>query len=529
VEITLPIQPFGERVVDATAGQTQDLALVTVEVPEEAKFVRLEIDTAPSLAAGLIEGLRFLTGFPYGCVEQTMSRFLPTVLVAQTLQKLKLSNPQIEAELPQQVEAGLRRLYRFQRYDGGWGWWEGDESSAFQTAYVVYGLLQARKAGFAVDQERLRRGAEWLRTPLVETQNLDLKVYIAYVLTEYGEGDVALARALLDRQAQLAPYSRAYLALTLAKLGDEASARAIVDDLVRQAVVTETTAHWTEERADWELMTSDGRTTALVLQALLAVDPENPLVPKAVRWLMNRRLGGYWRTTQETAAVIIALTEYLARTGELEARFEYAVRVNGQVVDQVKVTPENVAQHHKLEVRDLQPGGNEVRIEVTGEGTVYFATTLRYVLPRDHIAADRSAQGLLVRREYLDPETGEPVTHVGVGDLVKVRLTVEAPQDFWYMQIEDPLPAGTEAVNFTLQTTGFRGLEPQYLWSRPELRDEKAVFFTTYLWQGRHEYTYLIRATTAGQFRTLPAYATPMYQPEVWGRSESATFEVGNR
>ena len=131
---------------------------------------------------------------------------------------------------------------------------------------------------------------EWSQRAL--TDILDLKAYIIYVLTEYGEGDIALARSLLDRQAQLAPYARAYLALTLARLGDQASARAIVDDLVRQATVTETTAHWAEEKIDWELMTSDGRTTALVLQALLAVDPENPLVPKVVRWLMSQRLGG---------------------------------------------------------------------------------------------------------------------------------------------------------------------------------------------------------------------------------------------
>ncbi|MFQ5340156.1 MAG: alpha-2-macroglobulin family protein, partial [Anaerolineae bacterium] len=198
VEMTLPIEPFGEKVVDADAGQTENpstgpstssggtsgrsLALVNVDLPDDARFARLHIDTAPSLAAGLIDALDYLTGFPYGCVEQTMSRFLPDVLVAQTLQNLGLSNPKpvlssvegLEAELPAQVEKGLQRLYRFQHFDGGWGWWESDDTGAFQTAYVVYGLVQAKRAGFDVRDDVLEHGAQALRTPLVETDNLDL-------------------------------------------------------------------------------------------------------------------------------------------------------------------------------------------------------------------------------------------------------------------------------------------------------------------------------------------------------------------
>ena len=550
VEITLPILPFGEKVVQADAGEVEDLTIRTVNVPPEAEFATLNVDTAPSLAAGLIEGLEYLTGYPYGCVEQTMSRFLPDVLVAQTMAKLGLRNPRLEEELPKQVEEGLQRLYRFQHYDGGWGWWEADETGAYQTAYVVYGLNEAKLAGFEVNEEVLARGAEALRRPLVETENLNLKAYIIYVLTKYGEGDISLARSLLDRQAQLDLYARAYLALALHLSGDDVSARALVDDLASKSIETAATAHWEERERDWQMMSSDGRTTALVLQALLALDPENPLIPKAVRWLMRNRLGGYWRTTQETAATIIALADYLAVSGELEADYRYRVYVNGEPLGEEVVTRENVAEHREFVVTDLVAGDNEIKIVKVacshpgqeglgtdpftngvrackeGAGRLYFATTLRYYLERDRIEADRSSGGPAVRREYLHPETGEPLTEVRVGDLIRVRLTVDLPRDMWYVIVEDPLPAGAEAVNFTLATSGLRGGQFEVYWSHPELRDEKAVFFTTRLWEGTHEYTYLIRATTAGRFRALPAEVTPMYEPEVWGRSDSAVFEI---
>jgi uncharacterized protein YfaS (alpha-2-macroglobulin family) len=241
---------------------------------------------------------------------------------------------------------------------------------------------------------------------------------------------------------------------------------------------------------------------------------------------MRNRLGGYWRTTQETAATIIALADYLAVSGELEADYRYQVTVNGELLGEEVVTRENVAEHREFVVTDLVTGDNEIKIVKEGAGRLYFATTLRYYLERDRIEADQSPGGPTLNRQYLHPETGVPMREVHVGDLIQVKLTAELPRDLWYVIVEDPLPAGAEAVNFTLATSGVRGGEFQVYWSHPELRDEKAVFFTTYLWKGVQQYTYLIRATTAGRFRALPAEITPMYEPEVWGRSSSALFDI---
>ena len=186
----------------ALAGQTADSAVQTLNLPKDAFAAKLTVETAGSLAAGLVDSLQYLTGYPYGCVEQTMSRFLPDVLVQQALDRLGIDNPKLRAELPKQVEDSLTRLYGFQHYDGGWGWWEGDQSDPRITAYVVYGLNEAKRAGFSVDAAVLKKGAMFLREPLATTSDLNLKTYTVYVLSEYGEGDISLARSLLDRQAQ---------------------------------------------------------------------------------------------------------------------------------------------------------------------------------------------------------------------------------------------------------------------------------------------------------------------------------------
>ncbi len=117
----------------------------------------------PSVAGSVFAALDYLTSYPYGCTEQTMSSFLPDVLVANAMQKLGVKSNIDPQTLNKQVKAGLDRLYTYQHPDGGWGWWQTDDSHPFMTAYVLAGLSQAKAAGFDVKQDAIDRGQGWLR------------------------------------------------------------------------------------------------------------------------------------------------------------------------------------------------------------------------------------------------------------------------------------------------------------------------------------------------------------------------------
>jgi hypothetical protein len=194
-------------------------------------------------------------------------------------------------------------------------------------------------------------------------------------------------------------------------------------------------------------------------------------------------------------------------------------------VSKQSVNRENIAQQQSVTL-GLTPGNHEVRIVRQGMGRVYYASTLTYYAEVDKVGAAKSLEGPTISREYLDPKTGKPLTSFKVGDIVRVKLTVDAPRESWYVMVTDPLPAGFEAINYSLNTSGIEPRGERFYWSRPDLRDDRAVFFTTYLWKGKHTYAYLIRATTSGTFRALPAEITPMYEPEVWGRSASGEMVV---
>src|ERR1700753_618075 len=144
----------------------------------------IAIQLAPSIAGSLFGALEYLTSFPYGCTEQTMSSFLPNVIVTQAVQQLGLKTNVDPAALQEKIGAGLERLYTFQHDDGGWGWWQTDDTHPFMTAYVVAGLMQAKAAGTQIDEDKLAKGAAWLQQEFTRDSklDLDLRAYIAYAL-----------------------------------------------------------------------------------------------------------------------------------------------------------------------------------------------------------------------------------------------------------------------------------------------------------------------------------------------------------
>jgi hypothetical protein len=129
------------------------------------------------------------------------------------------------------------------------------------------------------------------------------------------------------------------------------------------------------------------------------------------------------------------------------------------------------------------------------------------------------------------------VTSAKPGDLIEVRLTLTLPQMRNYLILEDPYPAGMEPVNPSLETESDLLIKPEVqregenTWWYPtfthsELRDERAVYYATYLSAGTYQVRYLLRASFPGEFKVLPATAGEMYFPSVYGRTDGTVFTV---
>lgn len=547
LEQTLPVLPYGVKqraagsgVVYSGSGQNQ--WAYRYPAGSDAAARKLTITVAPSVAGTVFSALDYLTSYPWGCTEQTMSSFLPDVIVAQAVDKLHLKSSIDRGELTKMVKAGMDRLNSFQHDDGGWGWWPDDPSRVFMTAYVVSGLGQAKSAGFSIDDERLNKGRTWLVNTLAAHREMipDLRAYTVYALaTTGGAPKATLDRALASRN-KLSDEGLALVGLALDASGDN-RAKEFAQLLEQRAKVSDVDAHW-ESSYDglmeyWD--DTSPETTAFALKLIARQDRASGLMPKAAQWLANHRDGDYWFSTKQTAMVIQGLTDYLALSGELNNSSDVEVLVNGTSVDKRHFGPgDGFAPPWRIQVPNAQAGNaGQVTIRKSGNGIAYWSAESGWY-SADRKQFQQGKLSLNIARDYFllqkkQDKPSDPITYdlvplkgpVHIGDIVAVRMALNGT-DWKYVLAEDPIPAGTEF----LPDTGLYRLSSKPDWwadifTRKEFHDDRAAFFDTEF-NNRREYVYLLKVVNAGKFAISPAQAGPMYQSNVETSTDPAMLEV---
>ncbi|QQS46872.1 MAG: hypothetical protein IPM66_23825 [Acidobacteriota bacterium] len=556
VELNLPIVPVGLK---QTIGDSAALAAeneektFTLNLPGTANLEAraLRIETAPSIAASLFGALDYLTGYPYGCTEQTMSSFLPNVVVAQVLREIKSASIRENNDLPRKVQRGLDRLYDYQHADGGWGWWKSDKTDPFMTAYVVDGLSMALRAGFGVENYRLSRGRDKIRQ-LLDAGKLEdgkpidpeSRAYLIYAYSVSGDADSRYVNDQFNRRNALQPYGRALLALTLKAKGDDARAKQVAGEIERTAHTSEFDAHWESTRRAMLDYREDAslEATALSVKAIAQINPKSQLLPKAARWLVkNRRNGYFWETTKHTAFAIYGLTEYIKASRELSADYTVEVWLNDEQVQLKRVTSAEAAggQSYIIERKGTAlAGNNQIRVVKRGPGVLYASATLEYFTKGDNIPA-QSTQNLRMTRQYMrlrvsevngkarwsvEPLTGDLVS----GDLIVVRLSLQGAKGR-YLLIEDPIPAGCEQIE---RVSGINLNYSEGRWtdwySNREFRDQRTVIFDNFF-DGDATFQYALRVQIPGDFKVAPARAELMYEPTVQANTSNLKMSIIDR
>jgi len=622
VERSIPVEPHGIPSLVVKAGRIDgegiELALELPDARQEGT-TRMQVSVTPSLAVTMLDALPYLVDYPYGCTEQTLSRFVPAVVVRGTLERLGL-DPElamgrawggVEGEYaertqqptkaePHQLERvtreGLRRLDDFQHADGSWSWWKHGEGDRFMTAYVVWGLSLAREPGVDVDRGKLDAGGQWLGRELVSARKdpaLQAWMLHAHAAWLAGTGDRqrageqrafadAACDELLERRVALNAYGRALTALAAHALGREADARLLVDNLIDGVQRDDAPdasiiplggaaggtqaprAHWGEDGIGYRWSDGGVEATAFALRALVSVDPEHELVQPAAEWLLSNRRGAQWSNTKTTAIVVLALSDYLERTGQLARRVAYALTVNGRELARFDLEPQEILSAPALvEVPPelLRTGTNDLRIELlSGEGPLYFSARAEF-FSREEPVPPRGNE-IFVRRQYfrlaarptllrgttyerVPLEGGDAITS---GERVEVVLTFEAKNHLEYLLFEDLKPAGFEAtgvksgepsfarelradeVRHRFDTTGAArtgrgarshgesfhdGATGRTRSLHQELRDRQVAFFLDRCPEGVWEIRYDLRAEVPGRFHALPLMAEAMYVPEI--------------
>jgi uncharacterized protein YfaS (alpha-2-macroglobulin family) len=546
IKLELPVNVPGVKLSQAHGGSMSAGGSAAFDLTFPDKVVpgsrSISVRVSPSLAGSLFAALDYLTSFPYGCVEQTMSSFLPDIIVQQAVRDLNLKVDLDQAAVHEKIQAGLDRLYNFQHEDGGWGWWETDESHPFMTAYVVAGLVQAQASGVDVKADAIQKGATWLKGDFARDSNLagDLRAYMQYALALAGQTDAAALGQIYEKRASLSPYGMATLGLALEQAKDGRAAE-VAAALERSATQDPEQAWWVATR-DQMLDFSEDVTpeaTAYAVKFLSHQHRDSALLPKAALWLMNHRNEGYWwSSTKQTAMVIYGLADYLKATNELNPNLSVTVMVNDKpVLTRTLDQATSVSQPGlTLDEVKLQPGVNHIRVTTSGTGRLYYSARAEYSSNEDRFQKTGSVS-LNILRDYFRLVPGRdgdkivydtaPLTGpVAPGDIVAVRLTVTGSEGR-YMMIEDPIPAGTEFIERD-SVYQLKSRPPwwEFYFTRRELHDDRMAIFQTYFSQGQQQYFYLLKVVNPGVFHVSPARVGPMYQRDVMATTESRTLEV---
>lgn len=553
VEAKVPVKAPTSAETVAVYGDTTQTAVEALLTPEGIRpdVGGLDVTLASSALTGLADDAEELVNYPYGCLEQQSSRLVPFVALKSLLDTY--GKKWVGDRDPNQVVADtIKAIAAMQRPDGGFGYWPGDDRSHYwATAHAALALGEAGQVGYdvsAIDLKKARvflreqwrtNGAGWKRYP-------EEQAYALYVLARQGEAQPALERELHDRRGEMALFGRALLAAAMAATpGNEGRAQTIVTELMNSARVDADAVHFAEDHGETyaPLFHSDTRTTAIVLQALLAVDPDHVFVPRVVRHLLGVRKGGGYRNTQEAAFSLLALHDYARKREPANPDFTAKVQLAAQEVLSHRFAGKDLgAVGHTVEMKDLpRDGERKLTFGVEGEGRLYYSARLRFT--PEKVPESPRDDGIVVQRWYSPEGSDQQVQAVTEGALVKVNLRIASHQARHYVAIEDPLPAGLEAVDTTLATSARQPSEgeesatldgqPISGWYSPfdhvEMRDDRVLLFADRLPPGVHTYTYMARATTAGTFTRPPARAEEMYTPEVSGRSDGGRFWVHPR
>jgi uncharacterized protein YfaS (alpha-2-macroglobulin family) len=554
LQITFPVEPVGVSqklnqlgVIEDASGQNS----IPINFPAntDAAAHSLHLEVSPSIAGSLFSALDYLTTYPYGCTEQTMSSFLPNVIVAETLKKLNLSGRMNQADLDAKVRAGFDRLADYQHDDGGWGWWKEDDSRVFMTAYVVSGLAEAKHSYSldALQQQMLQKGMAYLQKAIAEHPRMvpDLRAYVVYALTEAGSGNMNdSVENLWSRRNDLSAEGLALTGLAMLHSSDARipqMAKLLEDKAKRSGVL----ASWPSSYNPLLDLyyDNDAESTAFAMRFLTHADPKNPLLAQAAQWLVvNRNSGYWWDSTEQTAMVIFGLADYLASSQELNADFDAEVLVNGRSVAKRHFTIADATIGTNLQVdipaNELQAQGNTVQIVKHGTGRAYWSVQGVYYSTEQKLY-QKGNLSLNLTRDYfkltpvqkdnqivyrLDPLKGPAAP----GDVLAVHLAVNG-SPVKYLMLEDPIPAGTEFIqNNDSYKIPDRPNAWEYWYTRQEFHDDRAAIFATDF-DGRHESFYLLKVVNPGSFNISPARVELMYQPGVEATSDALHLEVEAR
>jgi uncharacterized protein YfaS (alpha-2-macroglobulin family) len=555
LQVPLDIQDVMATETVVAVGETKERDRQHIRIADGVRMDTggLNIVLSSTALTNIGQGASYLVNYPYGCLEQTLSRLLALIQLKYLSEKYGF---QLQAAKPVQdvIDANIRKVLLMQHTDGGFKFWPSAErSDCYLSPYAARLFHRCRQLGYPIPDEVTERLAKFLdqslrhpcRKFLTWKALAEYRINILTGLHHLGKRDETYFEEYYHRRNDLSYGAQIELAHLLFQSPSWRQEAAIMLREIKNGMfVTAQTAHFESPRElppSWMYLYSPIITTARASQLFLEMEPESEYIAKFTRYILDARKNGRWRNTYENAAAIDALVDISMGREAESPDYAATVRIAGSEILKHQFEDHLYEPYEQfIPIDQLPSGSSQVDISKDGRGILYYILSYSYRLKGLQPARQ---EGFIIRRRVKDTQTGKevvsyedhpaPEATVEAGDVLQVELEFSVPQTGYHLVIDDPIPAGLEAIDASLKTTSTRyetpsgrrvtqGSDMAYAyWAQPihhtELRDDRVALFADAARPGIYRYRYLLRATTPGTFLWPGARIFLMYQPEQLG------------
>lgn len=566
IELKIPVYTPSTSEAFATYGEIDKGALKQpILAPKDvfSQFGGLEITTQSTALSALTDAFIYLYNYEHQCIEQTASTILSIVALQDVLHAFDVKDFPTKNELEKKVKFGIDKIKNVQRVDGTFGFWRMDEDpNIFLSIHVAHMIVQAEQQKYTIPSDMKKKSQGFL-------QNIDkfindympkshkitkntLRSFALYIRTLMKEDQTTIAKEAQkifketgtdDKKIALDGLAWILTSLYYGNPKDE-DIQKITRFFANRVIETPETAHFTTsygENNDAQLIMlhSDNRTDAIILDSLMSVDPKNTLIPKVVKGLLAHKKKGRWNNTSENCFILLALKRYFNTYETVTPNFVAQMWLGENYVGEQKFqgrSTDKLLVNIPMKYIQETSKENDLIIAKEGDGRLYYRIGMTYAPKSLFLKA--VSYGFQVSRTYEAVHLKEHVKKnqdgtwtFKEGQLVRVKITLANTSYRYHVALVDKLPAGLEALNPDLPTIGgslgkTTEEKPRYWWwkrwyQHQNIRNERVEAYTSWLYPGVHEYSYVARATTVGKFVAPPTLAEEMYSSELFGRTDS--------
>ncbi len=469
----------------------------------------LEVSNIPPINLG--ERLNYLIRYPHGCIEQTTSSGFPQLYVDKLLEL----NEDQKSKVPENVQATIDRLKKFQVSSGGFSYWPGgSEASEWGSNYGGHFMLEAKKLGYTVPSNMLDK---WVRYQQRIAKNWTYKdkgfsdhgyynnndlmqAYRLYTLALVGKPDKGSMNRMRNIE-KLSGQAKWRLAGAYALAGNRDVANKIIEGLNTQV----------EDYAELSYTYGSGlRDQAMILESLVAMG-RNKDAAELIKDISEKISQQRWFSTQTVAYSLLSIGKFVGDS-KVDDKFTFSYTIDGNTLNAGSSTP--------LFNADLPAEGKSKKLKVknTSKGILYARLIVTGVpLQGDSTSASNK---LKIAIEYQDAD-GKKLnpTQIQQGTdffaVVSVTNPSESGRRYDEMALTQIFPSGWEITNARMDAVGTsKGMKAEY----QDYRDDRVYTYFDIRAGKTHKYVIPLNAAYQGKYYLPSVSCEAMYDNTISAR-----------